>query len=95
MLLLLFQMNVTLNPSDERSDASIGTQDANLGTKRVRRQSFTSSFTERLEEKLPNIDDDRNPLEVSAYIDDIYQHYWVMEMHSSHDTSMHAATCAL
>ncbi|KAK9110008.1 hypothetical protein Sjap_018068 [Stephania japonica] len=60
------ECNLEKTPSDERSDASIGTQDANLGTKRVRRQSFTSSFMERLEEKLPNIDDDRNPLEVSA-----------------------------
>ncbi|KAK9133805.1 hypothetical protein Scep_013333 [Stephania cephalantha] len=73
------ECNLEKTPSEERSNTSIGTQDANLGTKRVRRRSFTSSFMARLEEKLPNIDDDRNPLEVSAYIDDIYQYYWVME----------------
>ncbi|KAK9088990.1 hypothetical protein Scep_028072 [Stephania cephalantha] len=33
---------------------------------------------QRKEEKLPNIDDDHNPLEVSPYIDDIY--YWVIEV---------------
>ncbi|KAK9155167.1 hypothetical protein Sjap_002647 [Stephania japonica] len=79
------ECNLEKTPSDERSDTSISTQDAYLGTKRVRRQYFTSSFMERLVEKLPNIDDDRNPLEVSAYIDDIYQYYWVMEVHFKYE----------
>ncbi|KAK9152206.1 hypothetical protein Syun_010515 [Stephania yunnanensis] len=79
------ECNLEKTPSEERSNTSIGTQDANLGTKRVRRRSFTSSFMARLEEKLPNIDDDRNPLEVSAYIDDIYQYYWVMEVHFKYE----------
>ena len=32
------------------------------------------------EEILPSIYDDRNQLEVSKYIDEIYQHYWVTEV---------------
>ncbi|KAL7088350.1 hypothetical protein ACP275_13G122700 [Erythranthe tilingii] len=55
-----------------------------------RRNSFTCSIMSRSkllkegskvksEEILPNIDDDRNHLEVCDYVDDIYQYYWVME----------------
>lgn len=32
------------------------------------------------EEILPSIYDDRNQLEVSEYVDEIYQHYWVTEV---------------
>jgi len=32
------------------------------------------------QEKLPNIDDHGNPLEVAEYVDDIYQYYWTMEV---------------
>lgn len=32
------------------------------------------------QEALPNIYDDHNPLEVSDYVDDIYQYYWVLEV---------------
>ncbi|KAL2495725.1 putative cyclin-B3-1 [Forsythia ovata] len=55
-----------------------------------RRNSFTFSLMSRskllkergkitTQENLPNIYDDRNHLEVSDYVDDIYQYYWVME----------------
>lgn len=33
-----------------------------------------------MQEDLPNIYDDRNHLEVTEYVDDIYQYYWVMEV---------------
>lgn len=33
-----------------------------------------------MQEELPNIYDDHNHLEVSEYVDDIYQYYWVMEV---------------
>lgn len=36
--------------------------------------------TEVIEQKLPNIDDHGNPLEVAEYVDDIYQYYWTMEV---------------
>ncbi|KAL8469362.1 hypothetical protein ACS0TY_032257 [Phlomoides rotata] len=58
-----------------------------------RRNSFISSLMSRSKllkdrskamssEPLPNIYDDRNPLEVCDYVDDIYQYYWVMEAHN-------------
>lgn len=31
-------------------------------------------------EKLPNMDDERNQLEVADYVDEIYQYYWVTEV---------------
>ena len=31
-------------------------------------------------EELPSIDDDCNQLEVSDYVDEIYQYYWVSEV---------------
>jgi hypothetical protein len=34
----------------------------------------------RGQDNLPNIDDECNHLEVSEYIDDIYQYYWVTEV---------------
>lgn len=36
--------------------------------------------TEVIEQKLPNIDDHGNPLEVAEYVDNIYQYYWTMEV---------------
>ncbi|WJX87507.1 hypothetical protein P8452_69690 [Trifolium repens] len=58
-----------------------------------RRKSYTTSLMEkskilkengevRGQDNLPNIDDECNHLEVSEYIDDIYQYYWVTEAHS-------------
>ena len=35
---------------------------------------------EVIEQKLPNIDDHGNHLEVAEYVDDIYQYYWTMEV---------------
>ncbi|KAL0443123.1 UNVERIFIED_CONTAM: putative cyclin-B3-1 [Sesamum latifolium] len=56
-----------------------------------RRNSFTCSLMSRSkllkecgkvasQENLPDIYDDRNHLEVSDYVDDIYQYYWVLEL---------------
>ncbi|CAI9087985.1 OLC1v1022204C1 [Oldenlandia corymbosa var. corymbosa] len=45
-----------------------------------RRKSFiTSLLTSESKDDFPNIYDSHNHLEVSEYIDDIYQYYWVME----------------
>ncbi|XP_011095746.1 putative cyclin-B3-1 isoform X2 [Sesamum indicum] len=55
-----------------------------------RRNSYTCSLMSRSKllkecgkvashENLPDIYDDRNHLEVSDYVDDIYQYYWVLE----------------
>ncbi|KAK4439543.1 putative cyclin-B3-1 [Sesamum alatum] len=55
-----------------------------------RRNSYTCSLVSRSkllkecgkvasQENLPDIYDDRNHLEVSDYVDDIYQYYWVLE----------------
>ncbi|CAH9083834.1 unnamed protein product [Cuscuta europaea] len=57
----------------------------------VRRKSFTSLLVTRpmqckeqtkhvREESLPQIYDNSNHLDVSEYVDDIYQYYWVMEV---------------
>ncbi|ONK74856.1 uncharacterized protein A4U43_C03F10830 [Asparagus officinalis] len=57
-----------------------------------RRRSYTSSLVARSETpgnfsetsnfigKDVNIDDNMNPLEVTEYVDDIYQYYWAMEV---------------
>ncbi|XAR67252.1 hypothetical protein NMG60_11001938 [Bertholletia excelsa] len=58
--------------------------------KSSRRKSFTSLLMARSklldaytgatkQEKLPAIYDDRNHLEVTEYVDEIYQYYWLME----------------
>lgn len=39
------------------------------------------AYETTMQEDLPNIYDDHNHLEVSEYVDDIYQYYWVMEVH--------------
>lgn len=57
------------------------TVDAVANRKSDRRRSFTSILVSKSKSKedLPNIYDDHNHLEVSEYVDDIYQYYWVME----------------
>ncbi|XP_057453295.1 putative cyclin-B3-1 isoform X2 [Lotus japonicus] len=61
--------------------------------KSTRRKSYTTSLIERSkflkesgevkeQDNLPNIDNECNQLEVSEYIDDIYQYYWVTEAYS-------------
>ncbi|XP_054814607.1 putative cyclin-B3-1 isoform X2 [Prosopis cineraria] len=58
--------------------------------KSTRRKSYTTLLMERSkllkesgemteQDNLPNIDDECNQLEVSEYVDDIYQYYWVTE----------------
>ncbi|KOM27018.1 hypothetical protein LR48_Vigan352s001200 [Vigna angularis] len=57
--------------------------------KSSRRKSYTSSLIEgskflkesevREQDNLPNIDNESNQFEVSEYVDDIYQYYWVTE----------------
>ncbi|KAM6599177.1 hypothetical protein CsatA_018786 [Cannabis sativa] len=76
-------------PSDVDSKPS--TSDVTI-TKKVprRRKSYTSSLMEGSklieeqhdvlkQERLPDLDDERNQLEVADYVDDIYQYYWVIE----------------
>ncbi|KAF7824406.1 putative cyclin-B3-1 isoform X1 [Senna tora] len=62
--------------------------------KSSRRKSYTTLLMERSkflkqsgevseEDNLPNIDNECNQLEVSEYIDEIYQYYWVTEAQNS------------
>ncbi|KAL9227062.1 hypothetical protein vseg_002799 [Gypsophila vaccaria] len=60
--------------------------DTTSSKKSTRRKSYSSVLISRpeyiraaKEEKLPNIDDQGNPLEVAEYVDDIYQYYWIVE----------------
>ncbi|KAL5568367.1 hypothetical protein UlMin_024942 [Ulmus minor] len=75
-------------PSDGNSIPS--TSDTNARKSSNRRKSYTLLLVERSklleendeglqQEKLPSIDDERNQLEVSDYVDEIYQYYWVTE----------------
>ncbi|XP_048430001.1 putative cyclin-B3-1 isoform X5 [Pyrus x bretschneideri] len=75
-------------PSEENSRQSASTIISRR--KSNRRRSYTSLLMtgsklleERVEamkeEELPSIDDDCNQLEVSDYVDEIYQYYWVSE----------------
>ncbi|XP_019432330.1 PREDICTED: putative cyclin-B3-1 isoform X2 [Lupinus angustifolius] len=60
--------------------------------KSSRRKSYTTSIIERSkflkesevteQDNLPDIDNECNQLEVSEYIDEIYQYYWVCEAHN-------------
>ncbi|KAE9592814.1 putative cyclin [Lupinus albus] len=60
--------------------------------KSSRRKSYTTSLMERSkflkesevteQDNLPDIDNECNQLEVSEYIDEIYQYYWVTEAHN-------------
>ncbi|KAK9698233.1 hypothetical protein RND81_08G090200 [Saponaria officinalis] len=63
--------------------------DTTSSKKSTRRKSYSSLLISRpqyiraaKEEKLPNIDDKGNPLEVAEYVDDIYQYYWIEEAQS-------------
>ncbi|KAI5674537.1 hypothetical protein M9H77_14901 [Catharanthus roseus] len=62
-----------------KSNTATTTVDATTKRKSGRRKSFTSLLVSKSKEELPNIYDDHNHLEVSEYVDDIYQYYWVME----------------
>ncbi|KAE9617103.1 putative cyclin [Lupinus albus] len=62
--------------------------------KSSRRKSYTTSLIEISKESevkdqhdLPDIDNECNQLEVSEYIDEIYQYYWVTEAHNPPLTS--------
>ncbi|KAK0598010.1 hypothetical protein LWI29_030743 [Acer saccharum] len=80
-------------PSFEgNSNASTNSSDIVPKRKSNRRRSYTSllmASSKLLEEhgevagqgKLPSIDDDCNQLEVAEYVDEIYQYYWIMEVH--------------
>ncbi|XP_019094225.1 PREDICTED: putative cyclin-B3-1 isoform X5 [Camelina sativa] len=76
--------------SSENKDPTTKVLDVTAKPKSKRRKSFTSllvtgsKFDEKngdtaLPEKLPNIDDESNQLEVAEYVDDIYQFYWIAE----------------
>ncbi|XP_019183229.1 PREDICTED: putative cyclin-B3-1 isoform X3 [Ipomoea nil] len=85
-------------PSEEvpsKNNHDLVTSESNILTRRasVRRKSFTSLLMTRpkqlkeqtghtKQEFLPNIYDNSNHLDVSEYVDDIYQYYWVMEAQS-------------
>ncbi|KAL2325992.1 hypothetical protein Fmac_025050 [Flemingia macrophylla] len=80
------------------SSLRIDTSDIIPKNKSSRRKSYTTSLIEgskflkesgpkksgegRELDNLPNIDDERNQLEVSEYIDEIYRYYWVSEAHN-------------
>ncbi|KAG8386661.1 hypothetical protein BUALT_Bualt03G0171800 [Buddleja alternifolia] len=73
-------------PAPEKNVSGDNTSDIISRRKSDRRSSYTCSLISRPKllkdskvETLPNIYDDRNHLEVSDYVDDIYQYYWVME----------------
>ncbi|XP_022735101.1 putative cyclin-B3-1 isoform X2 [Durio zibethinus] len=76
--------------SNGTSGASINMPDVPVRKKAKRRRSYTSLLMTRSklledyggvkeEEKLPDIDNDGNSLEVAQYVDEIYQYYWVTE----------------
>ncbi|XP_010497778.1 PREDICTED: putative cyclin-B3-1 isoform X1 [Camelina sativa] len=76
--------------SSENNDPTTKVLDVTAKPKSKRRMSFTSllvtgsKFDEKngdtaLPEKLPNIDNESNQLEVAEYVDDIYQFYWIAE----------------
>ncbi|KAE8687160.1 Cyclin b3,1, putative isoform 2 [Hibiscus syriacus] len=76
--------------SNGDSDTSINMPGALAKKKGRRRRSYTSLLMAgskllegnggvKEEEKLPCIDNDDNPLEVSQYVDEIYQYYWISE----------------
>ncbi|GAV92641.1 LOW QUALITY PROTEIN: Cyclin_N domain-containing protein/Cyclin_C domain-containing protein, partial [Cephalotus follicularis] len=76
--------------SDGSMNPSKSTSDVISRKKSNRRRSYTSLLMERskiledhgevmYQEKLPNIDDGCNQLEVAEYVDEIYRYYWVAE----------------
>ncbi|KAJ0257143.1 putative cyclin-B3-1 [Hirschfeldia incana] len=73
--------------SNVNTDAATKVLDVTARPKSKRRKSFTSLLVTgskkndepAQQEKLPNIDDESNHLEVAEYVDDIYQFYWTAE----------------
>ncbi|KAG5392380.1 hypothetical protein IGI04_022342 [Brassica rapa subsp. trilocularis] len=73
--------------SDVKTDSATKVLDVTARPKSKRRKSFTSLLVTgskkndetAQQEKLPNIDDESNQLEVAEYVDDIYQFYWTAE----------------
>ncbi|KAF8390866.1 hypothetical protein HHK36_023165 [Tetracentron sinense] len=82
-------------PSDKNSYLSTNTSDMIPRSKCSRRRSYTSLLMAKSkvigvhavikQEELPSIDDNSNHLEVAEYVDEIYQYYWVMEVHLKFD----------
>ncbi|XP_061348710.1 putative cyclin-B3-1 [Gastrolobium bilobum] len=77
-------------PSDGKSNLRTDLSDFIPRKKSTRRKSYTTSLMERSkflkesgevreQDNLPNIDNECNQLEVSEYIDEIYQYYWITE----------------
>ncbi|CAN7098622.1 unnamed protein product [Brassica rapa subsp. narinosa] len=72
---------------DVKTDSATKVLDVTARPKSKRRKSFTSLLVSgskkndetAQQEKLPNIDDESNQLEVAEYVDDIYQFYWTAE----------------
>ncbi|CAE5957646.1 unnamed protein product [Arabidopsis arenosa] len=76
--------------SSRNKDPTTKVLDVTAKPKSKRRKSFTSLLVDGSKfdekngetteaEKLPNIDDESNQLEVAEYVDDIYQFYWTAE----------------
>ncbi|XP_018433479.1 putative cyclin-B3-1 isoform X2 [Raphanus sativus] len=73
--------------SNVKTDSATKVLDVTAIPKSKRRKSFTSLLVSgskkndetAQQEKLPNIDDESNQLEVAEYVDDIYQFYWTAE----------------
>ncbi|XP_045803075.1 putative cyclin-B3-1 isoform X2 [Trifolium pratense] len=85
--------NQTHLPSEGESSLKTDLSELIPRKRSSRRKSYTTSLMEkskilkengevRAQDNLPNIDDECNHLEVSEYIDDIYQYYWDTEAHS-------------
>nr|XP_027100980.1 putative cyclin-B3-1 [Coffea arabica]XP_027100981.1 putative cyclin-B3-1 [Coffea arabica]XP_027127476.1 putative cyclin-B3-1 [Coffea arabica]XP_027127477.1 putative cyclin-B3-1 [Coffea arabica] len=68
--------------SSSKSDSDRTTADNVSRRKPDRRKSFTSLLMSQSKDDLPNIYDNHNHLEVTEYVDDIYQYYWVLEAHN-------------
>ncbi|CAH8381312.1 unnamed protein product [Eruca vesicaria subsp. sativa] len=73
--------------SNGKTDSATKMLDVTARPKSKRRKSFTSLLVTgsknndetAQQEKLPNIDDESNQLEVAQYVGDIYQFYWTAE----------------
>ncbi|XP_019449289.1 PREDICTED: putative cyclin-B3-1 isoform X2 [Lupinus angustifolius] len=82
-------------PSNDESNLIIDLPKFIPRKKYSRRKSYTTSLIEISKESgevkeqhdLPDIDNECNQLEVSEYIDEIYQYYWVTEAHNPALTS--------
>ncbi|OIW08097.1 hypothetical protein TanjilG_06640 [Lupinus angustifolius] len=80
-------------PSNDESNLIIDLPKFIPRKKYSRRKSYTTSLIEISKESgevkeqhdLPDIDNECNQLEVSEYIDEIYQYYWVTEVHFKFD----------